>query len=118
MGVRLARFLAIALVMAVLGGMLLSGRARKLERQLTVPPIDEGPPGPPDSARAVALALHAYRVDHAARGEVAGVALVASFAEDSAGFLIVLAPAAPPRGVRAQVRVQRTGEVELRRIAP
>ncbi len=119
MGVRLARFFAIALVVAVLGGMLLSGRARKLERQMTVPvpPVDSAPPGPPDSARAVVLAHHAYRADHAARSQVAPAAEVTSFTRDSAGFLVELAPTAPP-GTRAQVRVQLSGEVVLHRIAP
>ena len=120
MEVRLARFIAITIVIAVLGGMLLTGRARKLERQIVmpVPPVDSAPPGPPDSAHAVALAHHAYRADHAARGQVAAAAQVTSFTSDSAGFLIELAPVAPVAGTRAQVRVHATGEVELRRIAP
>ena len=120
MEVRLARFIAIAIVVAVLGGMLLTGRARKLERQIVmpVPPMDSAPPGPPDSARAVALARHAYRADHAARGQVAAAAQVTSFTRDSAGFLIELAPAPPAPGTRAQVRVELTGEVVLRRLSP
>ena len=120
MEIRLARFFAIAIVIAVLGGMLLSGRARKLERQMAmpVPPVDSAPPGPPDSARAVVLAHHAYRTDHAARGQVAAPARVTSFTSDSAGFLIELAPVAPAAGTRAQVRVHSTGEVVLRRLTP
>ena len=119
MEIRLARFLAIAVVIAVLGGLLLAGRARKLERQLVTPlPVtDTVPAGPPDSARAVRLALQAYRTDHLARGEVAGFARVSSFATDSAGFLIELAPESGS-GTRAIVRVERTGEVVLRRLAP
>jgi hypothetical protein len=120
MEVRLARFLAITIVIAVLGGMLLTGRARKLERQIAMPlpPPDSGLVGPPDSARAVALALHAYGADHAARGQVAAAAQVTSFTRDSAGFLMELAPVAPAAGTRAQVRVQPTGEVVLRRVGP
>ena len=118
MEIRLARFLAIAVVIAVLGGMLLSGRARKLERQIAIPPpVDSGPAGPPDSARAIVLAQHAWRTDYAARGQVAPAAQVTGFTRDSLGFLIVLGPAAGP-GARVQVRVQQSGEVELRRLAP
>lgn len=116
---RLARFLAIAIVIAVLGGMVLSGRARKLERQLAPPPpAVSTAAGPPDSARAVALALHAYQLDHAAWGETPGPARVTAFTPDSLGFVIELAPGASGRGARAVVRVRRTGEVELRRLAP
>jgi hypothetical protein len=117
--IRLGRFIAIALVIAVLGGMLLSGRARKLERQLAIPapPVDSAPPGLPDSARAIVLARHAYRADHAARGQVAPASQVTSFTSDTIGFVILLAPAAGA-GPRAQVRVRRTGEVELRRLDP
>lgn len=119
MEIRLARFLAIAFVIAVLGGMLLSGRARKLERQLAIPPppVDSGPSGPPDSARAIVLAQHAWRADHAARGQVAPAAQVTGFTRDSLGFLILLGPAAGP-AARVQVRVRQSGEVELRRLTP
>ena len=116
---RLARFLAIALVIVVLGGLLLSGRARKLERQLAAAPTARTvPSGPLDSARAVALALDAYRTDHVARGEVAPAARVASFVSDSVGFQIALAPADSTPGTRAIVHVLRSGAVELRRVAP
>lgn len=120
MDVRLARFVAIAVVLAVLGGLMLGTRAKKLERQLvTNPPVvDTQPEGPPDSARAVALAVHAYRLDHSARAEVAVPVRVTSFTTDSAGFVIELAPRDSVPGTRAVVRVLRTGEVELRRLTP
>lgn len=120
MEIRLARFLAIAVVIVVLGGLLLSGRAKRLERRLVAPPpgLDTVSAGPPDSARAVALAEYAYRTDHAARAEVAGPVRVAAFTADSAGFLLELAPRDSGPGTRAIVRVQRSGEVELRRLAP
>lgn len=119
MEVRLARFLAITVVIAVLGGMLLSGRARKLERQLAIPPppVDSGQAGPPDSARAIVLAEHAWRADHAARGQVAPAAQLTGFTRDSLGFVVLLAPA-QGAGARVQVRVAQSGEVELRRLVP
>ena len=119
MEIRLARFLAITVVIAVLGGMLLTGRARKLERQIAIPPppVDSGPSGPPDSARAIVLAQHAWRADHAARGQVAPAAQVTGFARDSLGFLVMLGPA-QGAGASVQVRVQQSGEVELRRLGP
>ena len=116
----MARFIAIAVVIAVLGGLLLSGRAKRLERRLVAPPpgLDSVSAGPPDSARAVALAEYAYRTDHAARGEAAVPVRVASFTADSAGFVLELAPRDGGPGARAMVRVQRSGQVELRRITP
>jgi hypothetical protein len=119
MEIRLARFLAIAVVIVVLGGLLLSGRARRVERQLAArqPAADTVPAGPLDSARAVALAVQAYRADHAARGEPAPAVTVVSFVADSLGFDLVLAPAGAGPGARAQVRVQLSGQVELRRAA-
>jgi hypothetical protein len=75
------------------------------------------PAGPLDSARAVALAVQAYRADHAARGEPAPAVTVAAFVADSVGFALLLAPAGEAPGARAQVRVQLSGQVELRRLA-
>ena len=120
MDIRLARFIAIAVVIAVLGGMLLSGRAKRLEQRLVsrVPVVDTVPAGPPDSARAAALAEYAYRADHAARGETPVLVRVAAFATDSLGFVLELAPRDSGAGARALVRVQRTGQVELRRLQP
>lgn len=119
MELRLARFLAIAVVIAVLGGLLLSGRARRVERQLAArqPAADTVPAGPLDSARAVALAAQVYRADHAARGETAPAVAVVSFVADSLGFVLTLAPAGDGPGARAQVRVPVNGQVELRRVA-
>lgn len=114
---RLARFLAITLVIVVLGGLLLSGRARKLRRQLAAVPADTTSAGSLDSARAVALARDAYRADHAARGDVTRPTSVAAFTSDSLGFVIELAPDTAP-GTRAVVRVHRTGLVELRHLRP
>lgn len=116
----MARFMAIAVVIAVLGGLLLSGRAKRLERRLVAPPpgLDTVSEGPLDSARAVALAEYAYRTDHVARGEAAVAVRVASFTADSAGFVLELAPRDGGPGTRAHVRVQRSGQVELRRITP
>ena len=116
---RLARFVAITLVIVVLGGLLLSGRARKLQRQLAAAPAaDTVSAGSFDSARAVALAREAYRADHAARSAVARTTRVAAFTSDSLGFVIELAPADSAPGTRAIVHVQRTGLVELRHLGP
>ena len=116
---RLARFFAITLVMVVLGGLLLSGRARKLRRELAAAPAaDTASAGSLDSARAVALARDAYRADHAARGDAARATRVAAFATDSLGFVIELAPADSAPGRRVIVHVQRSGLVELRHLGP
>jgi hypothetical protein len=120
MEIRLARFLAIAVVIAVLGGLLLSGRARRIERQLGArrSAVDTLPAGPLDSARAVVLAERAYRADHIARGEAAPAVAVMSFVADSLGFVLTLAPSGDGPGARAYVRVELNGQVELRRVAP
>jgi hypothetical protein len=116
---RLARFFAITLVIVVLGGLLLSGRARKLRRELAAAPAaDTMPAASLDSARAVALARDAYRADHAARGDVARATRVAAFTSDSVGFVIELAPADSAPGTRAVVHVQRSGPVQLRHLGP
>ena len=119
MEIRLARFLAIAIVMVVVGGLFLRGRARKLERQLTAKsPASSAAEGQLDSARAVARALDVYRMDHAANGQPAGTPRVQTFLRDTVGFLIELVPTTPGTGAHAAVRVRLNGEVELRRLGP
>lgn len=120
MEIRLARFIAIAVVIAALGALLLSGRARRVERQLGARPaaVDTVPAGPLDSARAVALALQAWRADHAAHGAGTPPAVVSAFQGDSTGFMLELAPAGGGPGPRAQVRIQPDGKTELRRLPP
>ena len=119
MEIRLARFLAIALVIAVVGGMLLSGRARKLRRQIAAaPPVTSSESTKLDSARAVTLAQDVYHRDHAARGESPPAPQVAAVTHDSLGYVVVLIPAPGAAGTRAAVRVRVDGGVELRRMAP
>jgi len=121
MEVRMARTVAIAAVITVIGGLVLRGCARRLERRLTaLPPaaaIDTAS-GPPDSARAVALARRAYLVDHTARGETAPPAEVTGFALDSTGYRLEITPRGGGPGARAVVRVSVSGQVELRRVGP
>lgn len=119
MEIRLARFLAIAIVIVVIGGLSLRGRARKLERQLAAaPPATPATEGQLDSARAVARAVEVYRMDHTANGQPAGTPRVQTFLRDTVGFLIELVPTTPGTGAHAAVRVRLNGEVELRRLGP
>jgi hypothetical protein len=125
MDVRVARAIAIMVVLAVVGGLALSGRARQLERRLGARPAvvadaREGVgEGEPDSARAVALAVHAYLADHAARGVAAGPVRVLEFGRDSTrAFSLLLVPRDSGPGARAVVHVLPTGQVELRRLSP
>jgi hypothetical protein len=115
---RLIRPIALAAVMTIAGGLMLRGCARRMERTMA---RQEAPGdtarGPIDSARAVTLALDAYRTDHRARGEPAPAPRVTAFAADSSGFRIELAPQAGP-GTRAVARVEPSGYVELRRLPP
>jgi hypothetical protein len=116
-----ARPVIIAVVITVIGGLLLRGCARRMERRLAPSPRSarvDTTSGPPDSARAVALAFHAYVVDRTARGERAVAPRLTAFAADSAGFQIELAPSDARPGARAAVRVARTGQVELHRLGP
>ena len=120
MEIKLARFVAIAIVVTVLGGLMLTSRAKRIEQRLVAPPPTVRAPaaGALDSARAVVLAEDAYRLDHAARGLAATPVRVMSFLADSLGFVLQLAPRDAGPGARVAVRVRRTGEVELRRLDP
>jgi len=117
---QLGRSVALIALIAIAGGLVLRGCARRMEERITAarPARGSTAVGPPDSARAVALARQAYVIDHQARSETPPAVRITAFFRDSAGFLLELAPAEGAQGGRAVARVSPSGQVELRRLAP
>lgn len=121
MEIRYARTVIIALAITIGGGVMMRSCARRMERRLAAArpaAAADTASGPVDSARAVKLALQAYFTDHTVRGEVARAARVTAFVADSSGFRLELGPRDGGTGTRATVRVERSGQVELRRVGP
>lgn len=118
---RLARSLAIIVVITVLGGILLADRAdrlarrrRALEARAAAEATAAAAATPnPDSARAVAAATAAYDADRVARGEPPLATRVFAFTPDSAGVLVTLFPRQPILGQDAVVRVTPDGQARV-----
>lgn len=120
METRIARSIALVALITVGGGLAMRSCAKRMERRVTAaaPAAIDTASGPPDSARAVALARRAYVLDHRARGETAPPPRLTAFVRDSAGYLVELGPPEGAAGARAVARISREGQVELRRRTP
>jgi len=115
---QLTRSIAIVAVITLVGGLVMRGCARRMERRIAATPrLRESASLPMDSTRAAALAIATYRADFLVRGDSVGTVLVTAYSTDAASFQFELAPR-EGRGGRAAVRVDRSGQVELRHIAP
>ncbi len=119
---RLARSLAITVVITVLGGILLADRAGRLARQRRAfeaeaaadpTAASAAAAANPDSARIAATAVAAYDADRRARGVPPLAIRVVGYTRDSAGVLLLLFPRRPIAGQGAVIRVTPEGEAAI-----
>lgn len=116
MDARLGRSLALVVVIALVGGLVLRRRAQQLAEQGADRPAAADSPianAVGDSALAVALAERAYRADDSARGLPPRGVRVLAFVRDSGGTLITLVPADLALGGDKLIRVAPGGVVEI-----
>jgi hypothetical protein len=116
---QLVRTVAIMVVIAVLGGVLLVDRAdrvskaRRAAREAATADSARAASENPDSVRTVAAAVAAYRADRVARGLEPLAARVLSFVPDSAGVVVRLIPERLVTGADATVRVDSAGAASI-----
>lgn len=119
---RLARTVAIIVVIAALGGMLLADRAQRLARQRRALAVraateaaaaDSAAAANPDSVRIVERAIAAYDEDRRGRREPPLQTRVFAYSPDSAGVLVTLFPRGPILGQDAVIRVTPEGEARV-----
>ncbi len=119
---RLGRTIAIIIVIAVIGAILLADRAQRLARQRQAFKVgaatdaaaaDSATTADPDSVRIVGRAMAAYDDDRRARGEEPLATRVFAYVVDSAGVLVTLFARGPILGQDAVVRVSPDGGAQV-----
>jgi len=115
----LVRTVAIMVVIAALGGILLADRAdrvakaRRAARAAAAADSSAAATANPDSVRIVAVAIAAYDADRRARGLEPLAVRVLSCVADSAGVLVMLIPERLVPDADATLRVGRNGSATL-----
>jgi len=112
------RTIAIMVVIAALGGVLLVDRADRLRRardaaRTAAEDSVRAAAANPDSVRTVAAAVAAYDADRRARGLEALAVRVLSYQPDEAGVVVMLIPERLIAGADATVRVRPDGAATL-----
>lgn len=112
---QLARTIAIIVVLAVLGGLLLLdradrvGRAQRAARAAAAADSARAVTDNPDSVRIVTAAIAAYNVDRQSRGLERLAVRVLAYVADSAGVVVRFIPERLVAGGNATVRVPAAG---------
>jgi len=118
---QLVRTVAIMVVIAALGGLLLADRAdritkaRRAAREAATADSARAAGENPDSVRLVAAAIAAYDADRRARGLEPLAVRLLSYAPDSAGAVVMLIPDRLVQGADATIRVGPSGAATILR---
>jgi len=118
---QLVRTVAIMVVIAALGGILLADRAdrlakaRRAAREAAATDSIRAAAANPDSVRRVAAAIAAYDADRLARGLEPLAVHVLSYVPDSAGVVVMFIPERLVEGGDATIRVGPTGTATVLR---
>jgi hypothetical protein len=118
---QLARTVAIMVVIAALGGLLIADRADRIARAQRAAreraAADSGVAAAanPDSVRLVAAAVAAYDADRRARGLEPLAVRILSYAPDSAGAVVMFMPERLVEGGDATIRVDPRGTAAILR---
>jgi hypothetical protein len=116
---QLVRTVAVLVVIAALGGILLADRAgrlakaRRASREAATADASRAAAANPDSVRVVAAAIAAYDADRRARGLEPLAVRILSYAPDSAGAVVMLIPDRLVQGADATIRVGPSGAATI-----
>lgn len=116
---QLLRTVAIMVVIAALGGIVLAHRAdrlasaRRAAQAAAIADSARAAAANPDSVRIVAAAVAAYDADRQARGLEPLTARVLSYAADASGVVVMLIPERLVAGADATIRVHPDGSTSF-----